>query len=95
MTVYLCDYVRTTKYGYEGRVTAIHHECPEGAAWRMGQEIPITPKELNERWVSVLQNNGSNRAGAVVVPESDCTVVEPFEFGNLWADYYFRDAVAS
>lgn len=91
MTVYLGDYVTTTKHGYIGRVYIVDHRCPESEGWIAGQSIPVTDDERNERWVSIL----THPAGAIVTPMSDCTLIEPFEFHNPWADMYFRDAAES
>jgi hypothetical protein len=84
--VKLGSFVRTHKYGYIGRVTEIHLTgCPEGAAWQMGQAIPLEEGEADEVWFSVLVDP----AGAVVVSSRDIEAIEPFEFHNPWADEYF------
>ncbi len=85
-SVVLGDYVQENRYGRRGRITQIHFQCPQGAAWQMGQEIPLTDEEINSRWVSILVDGG----GAMVTPMTDCEIVEPFDFTNLWEDFYFR-----
>lgn len=81
MTVYLGDYVATTKHRNRGRVHGIHHSCPENEGWLQMQTPPITDAERKEPWVSVLCDGG----GAVVVPMSDCTAIAPFPFRNNWS----------
>jgi hypothetical protein len=89
MSVYLGDFVRTSRWGHVGRVYAIHHGCPEGAGWVAEQNPPIPAEQLADRkWVSVLLARG----GAIVTPVSDCTVIDPVAFDHLWGDFYFRDA---
>ena len=34
----LGDFVNDAHYDRRGRVTAVHHGCPENAAWLAGQE---------------------------------------------------------
>lgn len=86
-TIVLGDYVETDNHGHRGRVTQVHHWCPESAAWLAGQTIPV-PRDLRDRrWISVL----CEPAGAVVVPMSLAKVVDPFPFTNPYADTYFRE----
>jgi hypothetical protein len=89
MSIYLGDFVKTTKHRYTGRVYMIHHSCPQDGAWIAGQTVPVTDDERNEHWVSILVHP----SGSIVTPMSDCTVIDPFEFHNPWADMYFRDSV--
>lgn len=83
----LGDYVETQVYGHRGRVTQVHHSCPQGAAWLMGQSDPRVREHKDGHWVSILVHDG----GAVVLPSSLVDVVEPFEFRNDYASMYFRD----
>jgi hypothetical protein len=87
MKVSLGDYVNTLTHGHTGRVYAVHHGCPEGAAWMMGQEVPIREeaKTPTYRWLSILVQG----AGSVVVPEYDAEKTDPFPFSNPWASHYW------
>lgn len=83
----LGDYVRTN-YGQTGRVTEVHHWCPQDAAWLMGQADARMRDHRDSPWVSVLVHNG----GSVVVPGALCEQVEPFDLVNDFAVVYFRDS---
>jgi len=84
----LGDYVRTRRFGYEGRVTGVHHGCPESEDWFAGQMPPLPASDYTDvHWVSVLVNGG----GGVVVPVTDAEVVEPFPFTHRDVDLYFRE----
>jgi hypothetical protein len=92
LTPVLGDWVQAENYGYIGRVTEIHHWCPEGPAWIQGQSIPVTEEQVNGRWVSILIQGG----GAAVQPISTVRVLDETEvpataLDNLWAEVYFRD----
>lgn len=89
MVPVLGDWVVCERHGYEGRVYAIHHECPENEAWIRGQTIPVTTEQRRGRWASVLCHGG----GAVVMPIGTIRVLDdhPAELDNLWADVYFRE----
>jgi len=82
-TVGLGDYVRDD-YDRLGRVTAIHHECPESDVWLALQE---KPRRKEGRWVSVLVHGG----GSVTMPDDAAQRVEPFDFENPWSDFYFTE----
>lgn len=71
----LGSYVRTSDHGHTGRIYEIHDGCPEGAAWRMGQEVPLQGEYAEGRgtWYSILVHP----AGAVVVPADLVAVIEP------------------
>lgn len=81
----LGDYVETSTYGYRGRVTDMHHRCPQGEAWLVGQRDQSVREHVEEPWVSILVHNG----GAVVVPRATTRVVAPFPFVNDFAKFYF------
>jgi hypothetical protein len=83
----LGTFVQTHKHGHVGRVYDIHLEgCPQGAAWQMGQDIPLVEGEANDVWYSVL----CEPSGAVVVSARDIERIEPLaEFHNPWNDEYF------
>lgn len=87
----LGDWVRTTTYGYVGRVYAIHDRCPETEEWLDGQMIPIPEELVDLPWCSVLVDGG----GAVVVPISLCSVLDdhPKSIRHWCADLYFREEV--
>ena len=87
----LGDWVRTTDYGYVGRVYALHHYCPEDERWLAAQMIPIPEALVNKPWCSVLVDGG----GAVVVPISLCSVLDdhPKRIRHWGADLYFREEV--
>lgn len=93
MSAYLGDWVRCDRHGYIGRVTAIHHQCPESPAWIAGQDIPVTAEQRDGVWVSVLVDHG----GSVVMPIDtvEPLAVHPPLLNNRWADFYFRDEVAA
>ena len=86
----LGDWVVSMNYGYEGRVTEVHHWCPESEAWIAGQSVPVTDEQRKGRWVSVLVHGG----GAVVQPISTVRVLgegeHPDALRNDYADMYFR-----
>lgn len=78
------------QYGRVGRVTAIHHGCPESKAWIAGQQIPVTREQLDDYWVSVLLDGG----GSVVQPIGTLTVMEVSpgqRLDNTWTDFYFGE----
>lgn len=79
----LGDFVSDAHYRRRGRVTAVHHGCPEDAGWLDGQERPAP---ADGRWLSVLVDGG----GSVAVHESALTREEPFPLDNLWADFYWK-----
>jgi hypothetical protein len=80
------DYVRTKRHGHTGRVTAVHHYCPEGAAWQMGQEPPLPEGVADGKWVSILCPNDG---GAIVTFADDCELIEPFVLNNMYEAMYF------
>lgn len=85
----LGDWVRD-QYGRTGRVTAIHHDCPEGSRWIAGQSIPVTAEQLASPWVSILLHGG----GSVVQPIDTIAVMDASpgqQLDNLWTDFYFRE----
>lgn len=84
------DFVQTPFV--RGRVYAVHHRCPEGAAWRSMQDADLTPQEKDGegRWVSVLVHDG----GSVVVPDRLVSVIPPVPMTNLWTTFYFRPEAA-
>lgn len=85
--IVLGDFVETTTHKYRGRVTDVHHWCPESDAWLAGQQPePLTHRKM-DRWISVLVHDG----GSVVVPDDLARRIEPFEFRNPWASFYFRE----
>lgn len=81
--VSLGDFVEDAHFARRGRVTAVHHGCPESAGWLAGQERTAPP---GGRWLSVLIDGG----GSVAVHESAVKKVEPFELDNIWTDYYWK-----
>lgn len=85
----LGDYVKTNTYGYTGRVYAVHHGCPEGAAWMEAQMVPIREeaKTATYRWLSILVQDG----GAVVVPEYDAEKIASFTLDNPWTTHYWPE----
>lgn len=87
----LGDWVRTTTYGFVGRVYAIHHSCPEDAAWLAGQATPIPEELVDQPWCSVLVDGG----GSVAVPISLCSVLNdhPKRIRHWSAGLYFREEV--
>lgn len=91
MTAYLGDYVETIPFGYRGRVTKVHHWCPESDGWLAGQTgLGPDPMQFKKnRWISILVHGG----GSVVFPDDPEFImhVEPFDLDNLWADEYFRE----
>lgn len=85
---YLGDYVRTKRHGHTGRVTDVHHYCPEDAAWQRGQEPPLPKGVVDGKWVSILCRDG----GAVVTFADDCETIEPFVLNNTYEAMYFAPA---
>ena len=86
----LGDWVKTTDYGYVGRVCAMHHYCPQDEAWLAAQAIPVPEELIDKPWVAVLVDGG----GAVVVPISLCRVLEdhPERLRHWSAAMYFGDS---
>lgn len=84
----LGDWVRTTAHGHVGRVTEIHHWCPEDDDWIDAQAVPVTDEQLADRWVSVLVHGG----GAIVAPIHTAVVLDehPEQLDNTYAAVYFR-----
>lgn len=80
-------YVQTRTHGHRGRIYQVHNSCPEGAAWRMGQQPGLVGEHADGggTWYSVLVQP----SGSVVVPDYDIDVVDPFEFTNSYGDEYF------
>lgn len=85
----LGDWVRTSEYGYVGRVHAIHHYCPQSEDWLAMQAIPVPEELVGRPWCSVLVDGG----GSVVVPISKCSVLDehPRKLRHWNAGMYFRD----
>lgn len=87
-------HVKTSPYGYMGRVTRIDRACPESDAWLEGQQgLGDDPMQYRDvRWLSILVHGG----GSVAVPDLPGFVrqVEPFTLDNLYAaDYFPADEV--
>jgi len=80
------DHVETKKCGYKGRVIETHFSCPQPPEWITHQKIPLTVRQLNENWYSIL----CHPSGTVVVYESDMKKIKPFRFVNPFADKYFK-----
>lgn len=85
--LHLGDHVED-HYGRKGRITDLHHSCPQDEEWIRLQARPVTAAERKERWASILVDGG----GAVVVAASRLTKVEPFDLDNGYAESYFADA---
>lgn len=84
----LGDHVETTgTHKYRGRVTQIHHFCPESDAWLACQTDTSVRTRKDDPWASILVHQG----GAVVIPFEYVKVVEPFDFDNEYGLFYFRD----
>jgi len=83
--VALGDYV-DAPHGMTGRVTKIHHQCPEDKGWIGMQSPAYSQQELaRERWVSVLVHNG----GSICVTENRLRMCKKFKLNNSWAGFYF------
>lgn len=87
-TVSFGDYVVVNnRNGHFGRVTEIHPKCPQGRDWIEGPRAPVTAAQVAAPWVSILVRGG----GAVVVPMSDCEVIEPFDMHNRFTKTYWPE----
>ncbi len=69
------DYVETDRHGYTGRAYKFEHLTNDDAEWVAAQNIPLTIENIQERFVSILVHKG----GAVLVPESSCTKIDPID----------------
>lgn len=78
-------YVQTT-FRYKGRVTGIHYGCKQDADWLALQALTDAEKESSP-WLDVLVDGG----GSVHVPACTVDKIDPFDFTNPWADFYFGE----
>ena len=82
-------WVSTDRYGHVGRVTAVHVQCPESESWIARQVPPISDKDRDGRWVSILCHGG----GSVAVPIASVATIpaenQPDALDNTWTDHHF------
>lgn len=84
-------WVRTSRHGHFGRVTAVHDQCPESEWWIAAQEIPVTDEDRAGQWVKILCHGG----GSVTAPISSVTHLtdgeRPARLDNPYANKEFGD----
>jgi|6_EtaG_2_1085325.scaffolds.fasta_scaffold45674_3 hypothetical protein len=80
-------FVHTKKHNLSGRVIGFQFGSPQYPEWLDIQEPPLTDEERDELvLVNILVNSG----GAIIVPDSDCELIEPIEgFTHLDNKFYF------
>ena len=83
------DYVTSSRFGHTGRAYKFRLLTNEDAEWVAEQSIPLTIENLQERFVSILCHKG----GAVLVPESSLTKIDPIEdFEHPYLEHHFPSA---
>lgn len=80
----LGDYVRTTTTRFKGRVTGIHYACKQDDEW-LGVQALSDEEKASYPWIDILVDGG----GSVHVPACIVEKIEPFDFTNNWADWFF------
>lgn len=81
------DSVVSSRHGHTGRVYGFEHLTDEDQGWIDMQSIPLTPEDIQGRFVRILCNGGG---GAVSVPERSCHIIDPIEdFQHMYAEEYF------
>lgn len=79
------DFVKTSRYGYEGRVIEVSKLSSSDMSWVRSQAIPYTSEDKAADQISILVNGG----GSITAPATSCTPVVIDGFSHPYHDQYF------